>query len=724
MSFLTPLFLLGLAGLAIPVLLHLIQRERRQIVAFPSLMFLRRIPYQSVQRRRIRNWLLLLMRLAALALIVLAFGRPFFRGTDPAVVAAGGAREVVILIDRSYSMGYGDRWGRALNAARHAVDGMGPVDRASIVFFGASTDVALRSTSDKGRLYSALTGSELSAGGTRYGPVLKLAGSILAESTLPRREVVLVSDFQRVGWQGGDGVRLPDGTVLTPVVIGDADVTNLSVTPVAIERSSFANQERVTVTAGVTNHGAGAASTTVALEINGRAIQTLEVRAEPQSSASTSFAPVTVTDEEVRATVRLGDDALEPDNAFHFVVAAGRPVRTLLVERAAGREAPYLARALAVGDAPRFDTLVRPAEAVSAEDLQAAALVVVNDVQVSSTLASRLTAFVERGGGLLVIAGQRGTWPQGGGSPMPGLPGEMVDRSRGQAARLVALEYGHPVFEPFRAPRSGDFSAARFYGYRALTVDPEAAVLARFDDGAPALVERRLGAGRVLVWAASVDVEWNDFPAAAGVPALRPPGRAAPVRLSPAGAVADGRRRAGPLDPDGHAGVGGSHGGDPVGAAGVARSGRGRRAHARGAGLLRAARARNGRGRAGGHDRRERRPDRVGPDADGPSGDGGGGHGWCGQLRGRGGRLRAVRRHARSDAAVLVVPAVRRGDPVVGRDAGVEQNGDAGVEYRCVNSQPPTPNSQGRAARCVGSARLGVGSWTLGVDNVTGSDAG
>jgi uncharacterized membrane protein len=512
MSFLTPLFLLGLAGLAIPVLLHLIQRERRQIVAFPSLMFLRRIPYQSVQRRRIRNWLLLLMRLAALALIVLAFGRPFFRGTDPAVVAAGGAREVVILIDRSYSMGYGDRWGRALNAARHAVDGMGPVDRASIVFFGASTDVALRSTSDKGRLYSALTGSELSAGGTRYGPVLKLAGSILAESTLPRREVVLVSDFQRVGWQGGDGVRLPDGTVLTPVVIGDADVTNLSVTPVAIERSSFANQERVTVTAGVTNHGAGAASTTVALEINGRAIQTLEVRAEPQSSASTSFAPVTVTDEEVRATVRLGDDALEPDNAFHFVVAAGRPVRTLLVERAAGREAPYLARALAVGDAPRFDTLVRPAEAVSAEDLQAAALVVVNDVQVSSTLASRLTAFVERGGGLLVIAGQRGTWPQGGGSPMPGLPGEMVDRSRGQAARLVALEYGHPVFEPFRAPRSGDFSAARFYGYRALTVDPEAAVLARFDDGAPALVERRLGAGRVLVWAASVDVEWNDFP--------------------------------------------------------------------------------------------------------------------------------------------------------------------------------------------------------------------
>src|SRR5918996_4583953 len=97
MSFLTPLFLVGLAGLAIPIVLHLIQKERKNVVQFPSLMFLRQIPYQSVRRRRIRHWLLLMMRLAALALIVFAFARPFFRGAEPPVSAAGGAREVVIL---------------------------------------------------------------------------------------------------------------------------------------------------------------------------------------------------------------------------------------------------------------------------------------------------------------------------------------------------------------------------------------------------------------------------------------------------------------------------------------------------------------------------------------------------------------------------------------------------------------------------------------------------
>ena len=513
MSFLTPLFLIALAGLAVPVLLHLIQRERKQVVQFPSLMFLRRIPYQSVRRRRIRNWLLLLLRVAALALIVFAFARPFFRDANPPASAAGGAREVVILVDRSYSMGYGDRWARAVAAARKTIDGLTPSDRASVVFFGSGTDVALRSTSDKGRLQSALASAQLSAGATHYGPVLKLAGSILSESNLPRREVVLVTDFQRGGWRGADGVRLPDGAVLTPEPIGDAETANVAVTPVAIERSTFSEQERVTVTAGVTNHGGKALDgVDVTLEVNGRPIQTQRVKVDANASSSTSFAPVTLTAAEVRATVRVGDDAMNRDNAFHFMVAAGRPVRTVLAGRPGARDTGlYIGRALAVGETPRFDLTAREAESLSADDLQPGVIVVLNDVQVTSGLAERLTRHVERGGGLLFIASQRGTWPQERAASIAAIPGEAIDRSRGQAGRLVGLEYGHPVFEPFRAPRSGDFSAARFYGYRAMTVQPGANVLARFDDGAPALVERRVGSGRVLVWASTLDIEWNDL---------------------------------------------------------------------------------------------------------------------------------------------------------------------------------------------------------------------
>jgi len=120
MSFLSPLFFLGLAAIAVPILVHLIQRERKRVIEFPSLMFVRRIPYQSVRRRRIRHWFLLLMRAAAIALIVAAFTRPFLPQSAAAAAAASGDREVVLLIDQSASMGYGNHWQQARDRAVEA----------------------------------------------------------------------------------------------------------------------------------------------------------------------------------------------------------------------------------------------------------------------------------------------------------------------------------------------------------------------------------------------------------------------------------------------------------------------------------------------------------------------------------------------------------------------------------------------------------------------------
>jgi aerotolerance regulator-like protein/VWA domain-containing protein len=520
MSFLTPLFLLGLAGVAVPVIIHLIQRERRNVVQFPSLMFLQRIPYQSVRRRRIRNWPLLLLRLAALALIVAAFARPFLRRQTLAAAAAGGAREVVVMVDRSYSMGYGDRWARATAAARKAVAGIGQSDKASIVFFASNAEVALRSASDHGRLDAALLTAKPGFAATRLGPALKLAGSITSESSLPRREVILISDFQRTGWQGAEGVRLPDGVALTAVPIGDAETSNVSVTPVSMQRSTFSGQDRVTVTGGAVNHGAKrVANLEIVLELDGRPVQTEHMNIEPNSSASVSFTPFSPALHGTRGTVRLGADALAADNAFHFVVAPRQPIKVVIVERpSSARDASlYLSRALSLGDDPAFDVSVKSIEGLTQDDLQRAAVIILNDAPVTQLAAERLGAFVARGGGLLVAAGERATWPAPAAAAavadvLPGTPGQMVDRTQGSAARLGALEYGNPIFEPFRAARTGDFSSARFYGYRAVVPAKGAQIIARYDDGAPALLDRRVGNGRVLLWTSSLDLQWTDLP--------------------------------------------------------------------------------------------------------------------------------------------------------------------------------------------------------------------
>ena len=145
------------------------------------------------------------------------------------------------------------------------------------------------------------------------------------------------------------------------------------------------------------------------------------------------------------------------------------------------------------------------------------------DVALDAGLAARLRTFVEGGGGLVIALGPRSALPAADWLPVT-LTGT-EDRTRGATAKLGAFDYGHPVFEPFRLPRSGDFSTTRVYGYRLVTVREGTATLARFDGGSPALVEGSVGRGRVLVWATSLDQSWNDM-ALAGVSAVRAPARA------------------------------------------------------------------------------------------------------------------------------------------------------------------------------------------------------
>ena len=337
MSFIAPLFFVALAALAIPVLIHLIQREKKQILRFPSLMFVQRVPYKSIQRRRIHNWLLLLVRLAALALIVLAFARPFFtRQSAPLPRAPAPARW-------SCCWTRATAWGTAITGSaraprpprRSTVSGRPIAARSSCSPRARRSRCARWRASERGQLAAAVAAAKPTAGATRYAPALKVAGSILAESPLPRREVVLVSDFQRSGWRGEEGARLPGSSTVTPAPItGGTEAPNVAVTAVSLARSTFSGQERVEVTAVVVNRGTRSLSGgQLALEIGGRPLESKPLSVEAGSSASVTFAPFTVAASYMRGTVRAGADALLADNAFNFVVSPAEPVRVVVVDR-------------------------------------------------------------------------------------------------------------------------------------------------------------------------------------------------------------------------------------------------------------------------------------------------------------------------------------------------------------------------------------------------------
>ena len=512
MSFLAPLFLVGLAGLAIPVLIHLTRHERGKPVRFPSLMFLERIPFQETSRRRIRHWSLLLLRLAALALLVAAFARPFVRTGRLAQVGGLGPEEVVIVVDQSYSMALDDVWPEAVTRAKSTVATLGPLDRVSLIAFSETPHLLHRSTNDHARLDATLDTLGTGSLATRLAPAVKLAASTLAASTFGRHRVVIISDFQETGWRPDQDATLPEGVIVETIVLGNDGVQNLALSDLALDRTSTASRERVTVGARVANPTNGALETEASLSIDDAEIQTLPVSVPPGGAVRVSFDPFTLSQAFTRGEVQISDAGLAEDNALHFVLSPGGNVDVLVVDPSGtGESNLYMREALGIAEGAGFRVRVIRG-APTAAQLAPANLVVLSGAPFpGGEGGARLRDFVEAGGGLLMVLGDRTRVPADQADFLPTTVGAVSD-ARGDPRRLGFVDYDHAVFEAFRGARSGDFSRAAFYRSRALTLQDEGRVLARFDDGSIALAERRAGKGRVLVWATGLDRFWNNLP--------------------------------------------------------------------------------------------------------------------------------------------------------------------------------------------------------------------
>ena len=409
-------------------------------------------------------------------------------------------------------MSYEGGWARAQAVASQAVDSLAVGDRGSLILFATAADAAVRSSSDRSRLQAAIAEAAPGSDATQYGPALRLAQSILSASTLPRRELILVSDFQRNGWNRDAAPRLPDDTTVMPVSVATEQVVNVGITAVTLQRGSFSGQERIGVTAALVNHSSqGVGDLSISLDIDGRTVASERTDLDPQGSASVSFSPFTLSAERVRGTVRIGADALAADNAFHFVASRARAVPVLLADQGTPGASLYLSQALEIGTAPRFSLRRGSVGQFTDDELTAGAVLILNDVVPSASELTRLRSAVERGAGLLVIAGERADWSGVTTDLLPGMPTTIVDRAASRAGLLATIELDHALFEPFRTPRSGQFSSARFFRYRSLALTETAEIIARFDDGAAALAEHRLGQGRAVVWASTLNTLWNDL---------------------------------------------------------------------------------------------------------------------------------------------------------------------------------------------------------------------
>lgn len=517
MQFLNPLFLLGGLALIAPILVHLVRRETSRRVLFSSLMFVRRTTKASLRKQRLRHPLLLLLRMAALLLLVLAIARPLLTDPDAVGLSGSGGRSLILLLDDSFSMRFGDRFERAQSQARTILEDMGPGDRVQTVLFSDSTRLLNRPEANPREVSKLIDPLEPGFSGTEYGPALRLADQILAGTPEGSPEIHWISDFQESGWQpGSPTVAIDERVELRTYPVAQAPGPNVSIGRVTIKPEDRSSA-RVTIAAEIrSQHLRQAPDPVLVLEINGQPARNQTVHLKANDTRLVRFQSVAVPRGESHARLHLQfDDALPEDNFAYSSLSPTPRMKTLLLGTDR-RDHYYLNRALTASPDSSLEVKVADPGRTALSGLSSYAAVILNNYgPVPAETASALIRFVQSGGGLLLFPGSR-THAESLRELEEILPATLLKRyraaGRGRDQRIGLLQKRHPIFDHFEEVHLSYFMATAYTDFYLSEPLADSQVLATLQDGSPLLLEREFGKGRVLLFTSSLDRNWNQLP--------------------------------------------------------------------------------------------------------------------------------------------------------------------------------------------------------------------
>ncbi len=531
LSFQHPSLLAGLALLALPVLAHLAGRRPLAQVPFPAVRFL--LAAQRSLRRRwlVDDLLLLLLRMLVVASIVALFARPEI--TREVSVAAGAATAVdtVVVVDRSLSTGAslddGAVFDRIVSRAADILGGLEPGTRAALVWMDHRARLEGNGlVRDPSVLVEALDGARPGHGATDLDGALALALDVLLRDGVPEGQVLVLGDGTATGlpapslaevWPPGVALRYLDLSGDPP----DNRWVDEVVQPAATELGAGVPVE-------VRVAGAPSDGTPVDLHVEGMEVIRGSVSLVEGETATKRFSVVAPPAGQVPAAAHLGGDALPGDDLHPFFLrASGHRLVYLLGGEggASARDEELYYLSTALQPATAVDGGLEPVRVDTGELAELPAgpgtVLLACNVPASPELADGVRRLLDAGGGVLLSAGSlvdRDAYGAALGDLLPAPLGAVKSREEttfeATAVALAPPDLLEPLWAPFREGGLSTFGRVRFD--RVLEVEPflaaDSRVLLRYSDGRAALLERRVGDGRLLLFTSTLDDDWTDLP--------------------------------------------------------------------------------------------------------------------------------------------------------------------------------------------------------------------
>ncbi len=514
------------AGAVLPLMIHLLSRQKPRVVRFPAVRFILQSRRRTIRRTRLRQILLLLLRMALIALFALAIARPAVTKGDAGVAegAEEGTPAAVFVLDDSLSMSYleGDTtwFDTARSRALDMVRNLRPGTAAAVITSSRPQGRLMRQPDE---LMASIQGLRV---GTRAGScwfALQNAARMLSETGASQRDIVLLTDMTRGAWLGyerrvadlGKNVRLhvvdcaPDGGENAAVY----GVEHQGEPPML----GALLEVEARVGAAGTSH-----SRTIQFAFDGAVVQrsTVELKAGEETRVRFNV-PLEESGHHYGEVAFLNPDGLPLDDGRRFTVEVEPDVSVLCVEdnptSTAGSRSHFLR--LALNPWRQAGRGVFRVQRTSPRELAEYPLAPIDVVvlagagQMTDEAWTRLTGFVAGGGGLFVFLG-----PETGSAyasesaqrVLPGSMGDVVVAPEDGPFRIRTLKVDHPLVAAV-TESGAEMAEARTFRCREFLPADDAETLLGFGPDHAALVIRELG-GRTAVFTSTPDEVWTDLP--------------------------------------------------------------------------------------------------------------------------------------------------------------------------------------------------------------------
>ena len=543
MNFVAPAILLGLLAAVLPSLIHRIGRRRAQPVRFAAMQLLLRSERQVHSRKRLREILLLVLRTAVAMCLPFLFARPYSLRTTDLPVITLDSQAAVIVLDDSASMGRKVGMGTLFQLAKdRATELVRHIPSDSEVAFLVTRSGAIPRIGvlepDRTRVLATLAKADCSSRPADFSAAMQQATAILARSNRAHRRIYVFTDMQATGWEDGAGLageNLPE--VIMDDVSGKAPAHNRAVVNLEVSQAPEAGPSGIAVTAEIASFSPQSApSLPVSFLVDGKTIArgTIEIPANGRARKRFlhAFPEASGSSHDVAVAIEGDDMSFDDERLVHVELA--RNLRLLIVNgdpRTVRNEdeAFFLETALRSALPNAFITGKMVDEIPTGSLDQYTVLAFLNVADPGVPLARATRAFVNQGGGVFLSVGDRvdaALWNQRFAELLPqplgltrtaaALPGQSAGETEDNrpAERLLPLDRRHPILSAF-PEGAPSLTSARFFRY--LLLDPvrdnsQLTVVLRYESGAPALVEKDVGKGRVLLLTTTVDREWTDLP--------------------------------------------------------------------------------------------------------------------------------------------------------------------------------------------------------------------